>query len=160
VTVSACRKYALISSVGLFLVACSIPALILHVKQQLGAAGFRWQGYQSISGANLLISGLAFGWLRMKFAAFANLPLWASWILFARRRFRASRLWASVTLVMSVETLQLVVQPFIWDEGMTREGYLVAPHIGAIYWSEACFSLRSRVIASRQATRKSLIEAA
>jgi hypothetical protein len=41
---------------------------------------------------------------------------------------------ASVALVISVETLQLVVQPFIWDEGMTREGYLVAPHVGAICW--------------------------
>jgi hypothetical protein len=40
--------YPLIGSVIWFLVACVTPALILHVGQQLGVAGFHWQNYQSI----------------------------------------------------------------------------------------------------------------
>jgi hypothetical protein len=126
--------YPLIASVILFLVACVTPALILHVGQQLGPAGFHWQNYQSISGGQLLVSGLGFGWLRMNFTAFANLPLWASWIFFLRGRYAASRLCAWLALALSVETLQLIVQPYLWDEGATRQGYLAAPHIGFICW--------------------------
>jgi hypothetical protein len=127
--------YPLIGSVILFLVACVTPALILHVGQQLGVAGFHWQNYQSISGGHLLVSGLAFGWLRMNFTAFANLPLWASWIFFLRGRYATSRLCAWLALALSVETLQLIVQPYLWDEGATRQGYLAAPHIGFLCWT-------------------------
>ncbi len=128
------RNYALTGSVVLFFAACGTPALILHVGQQLGKAGFRWQRYQSVSGGHLLVSGLAFGWLRMNFTAFANLPLWASWIFFVRSRYTASRLCAWLALALSVETLQLIVQPFLWDEGATAQGYLAAPHIGFVCW--------------------------
>jgi hypothetical protein len=126
--------YPLTGSVILFVVACVTPALILHVGQQLGVAGFRWQNYQSISGGHLLVSGLAFGWLRMNFTAFANLPLWASWIFLFRGRYAASRLCAWLALALSVETLQMIVQPYLWDEGATRQGYLAGPHIGFICW--------------------------
>jgi hypothetical protein len=126
--------YAPIVSLILFLVACVTPALILHVGQQLGVAGFHWQNYQSILGGHLLVSGLGFGWLRMNFTAFANVPLWASWIFFLRGRYAASRLCAGLALALSVETLQLIVQPYLWDEGATRQGYLAAPHIGFICW--------------------------
>jgi hypothetical protein len=126
--------YAPISSVILFLVACVTPALVLHVGQQLGVAGFQWQKYQSILGGHLLVSGLGFGWLRMNFTAFANLPLWASWIFFLRGSYTASRLSACLALALSVETLQLMVQPYLWDEAATRQGYLAAPHIGFVCW--------------------------
>jgi hypothetical protein len=128
------RTYALTGSVVLFFAACATPALVLHVGQQLGTAGFRWQRYQSISGGHLLVSGLAFGWLRMNFTAFANPPLWASWIFFVRGRYTASRFCAWLALALSVETLQLIVQPFLWDEGATTQGYLAAPHIGFVCW--------------------------
>ncbi len=35
---------------------------------------------------------------------------------------------------MSLETLQLMVQPYLTDEGATKVGYLVAPHIGCVCW--------------------------
>jgi hypothetical protein len=128
------RIYALTGSIVLYLIACVSPALILHVGQHLGVAGFRWQHYQSIRGIHLLLTGLAFGWVRMNFTAFANLSLWASWIFFGRGRYGASRLCAWLALAISVETLQLIVQPYLWDEGATTEGYLSAPHIGFLCW--------------------------
>jgi hypothetical protein len=128
------RTYAFTGSIVLYLIACATPALLLHVGQHLGTAGFRWQRYQSIFGGQLLVSGLAFGWMRMNFTAFANLPLWASWIFFARGRYGASRLCAWLALAISIETLQLIVQPYLWDEGATTEGYLSAPHIGFLCW--------------------------
>ena len=128
------RKYALIGSVVLFAAACAAPALVLHVGQRLGTAGFRWERYQSIAGGSLLVSGLVFGWLRMNFTGFANLPLWASWLLFARGHFGGARLLALMALGMSMETLQLLVQPYVWDEAMTTEGYLSAPHVGFACW--------------------------
>ena len=143
------RIYAVAGSVILFLVACVTPALILHVGQQLGVAGFRWQHYQSITGVRLLLSGLAFGWLRMNFTAFANLPLWASWIFFARGRYAASRLCAWLALAMSVETLQLIMQPYLWDEGATTQGYLAAPHLGFVCWIG---SMLLMAVASRHLT--------
>jgi hypothetical protein len=132
--VSPWRKYALICSVILFLVACVTPALVLHVKEQLGAAGSRWQGYESISGAALLAIGLALGWIRFNFTAFANFPLWISWILFARRRYSGSRFFSLLALAMSIETLQLIVQPYLGNEGGTTEGYLAFPHVGFYCW--------------------------
>ncbi len=128
------RLDALVGSVVLFLVACVTPALILHVGQQLGVAGFHWQRYQSIFGGRLLVSGLLFGWLRMNFTAFANLPLWASWFFFLRGRYKVSGVCALLALVLSMETLQLIVQPYLWDEGATTQGYLAAPHIGFFCW--------------------------
>jgi hypothetical protein len=146
------RLYALAGSMVMFLIACVTPALILHVGQQLGAEGLRWQRYQSILGAHLLVSGLAFGWVRMNFTAFANLPLWASWIFFARSRYAAARLCALLALAMSVETLQLIVQPYLWDEGATTQGYLAAPHIGFLCWigSMVLMALASRYLTSVQ----------
>jgi hypothetical protein len=134
VTEGAWRKYGLIGSIALYVIACVTPALILHVKRQLGAGGSRWDGRQSVYGVNLLVSGLALGWVRLNFTAFANLPLWTSWIFLARRRFQQARVLALVALFMSLETLQLVVQPYLWDESGTTEGYLAAPHIGVICW--------------------------
>jgi hypothetical protein len=136
--------YPLTGSVILFLVACATPALILHVGQQLGVAGFHWQNYQSISGGHLLVSGLVFGWLRMNFTAFANLPLWASWIFFLRGRYAASRLCA--WLALSVETLQLIVQPYLWHEAATRQA-ISPPLISAsLAGPGACCSWRWRAI--------------
>jgi hypothetical protein len=128
------RTYALAGSIILYLIACVTPALILHVGQHLGIAGFHWQHYQSITGIHLLLTGLAFGWLRMNFTAFANLLLWASWTFYLRDHYRASRLCAWLALILSVETLQLIAQPYLWDEGATREGYLAAPNIGFLCW--------------------------
>jgi len=132
--VSPWRGYALICSVVLFLIACVSPALVLHMKEQLGAAGSRWQGYQSISGAALLGIGLALGWMRFNFTAFANFPLWISWILLARGRYSGSRFFSLLALAMSIETLQLIVQPYLTNEGGTTEGYLAFPHVGFYCW--------------------------
>jgi hypothetical protein len=128
------HKAALAGSIVLFFVACVTPALVLHVRENLGPARSEWQGYESMPGFFLLFVGLLLGWLRINFTAFANFPLWLSWIFFALGRFEASRNSSLVALVMSLETLQLVVQPYLMDEGSTRVGYLVAPHIGCVCW--------------------------
>jgi len=128
------RKAALAGSIVLYIVACATPALVLHVRENLGPARSSWQGYESMSGFYLLFVGLLLGWIRINFTAFANLPLWLSWILFATGRYEGSRKSSFVALAMSLETLQLVVQPYLMDEGATRVAYLVAPHIGCVCW--------------------------
>ena len=128
------RKAALAGSIALFVVACVTPALVLHVRENLGAAKSGWQGYESMSGFDLLFVGLLLGWIRVNFTAFANLPLCASWILFGLGRYRVARLSSLVALGLSLETLQLIWQPYLMDEGSTRVGHLVAPHIGCVCW--------------------------
>jgi hypothetical protein len=125
------RRGLLAVSVVLFAVACVTPALVLHNYMSIFGT---WAGYESIKGGTLLELGLLFGWTKFNFTAFANFPLWLSWILFALGRHDWSRKLSLAALVMSAETLQLVVQPYVVDEGGVKEGYLVAPHIGFICW--------------------------
>jgi hypothetical protein len=128
------HQAVLAGSITLFIVASATPALVLHVRENLVPARSGWQGYQSISGFSLLFVELLLGWVRFNFTAFANSPLWLSWIFFAIGRFEWSRNSSLVALAMSLETLQLVVQPYLMDEGATRVGYLSAPHIGCVCW--------------------------
>jgi hypothetical protein len=110
------------------------PALIFHVRQDLGLGRSIWSGYRSEGGFSLLGIGLLWGWMRMNFTAFANPLLWLSWIMAARRHFSAARGLSLAALIVSVETLQLLVQPMLWDEGGTSKGFLAAPHIGFVLW--------------------------
>jgi hypothetical protein len=121
-------------SIALFLAACALPALVLHNRHYLDNTHYVWGSYQSIRGGVLLIQGLALGWIRLNFTAFANLPLWLSWIQYWRGRYEAARLCSSLALIISIETLQLTVQPYLYDEGATTKGFLIAPHIGFFCW--------------------------
>jgi len=49
--------------------------------------------------------------------------LWLSWIFFWRNRFLAARTCSIVALVISVETLQLLVQPMLFDEGASPKDF-------------------------------------
>lgn len=93
-----------------------------------------WQSYRSISGIALLVQGLILGWMRLNFTAFANLPLWAAWIQYGRQKYGAARTLSGVSLVFSIETLQLAIQPYVYDEGAAVKGFLFAPHIGFFCW--------------------------
>jgi hypothetical protein len=132
-------KGSLMLSIGLFVLACALPALVLHTGQHLNTKIWRWDGYESINGLSLLAVGLTWGWLRLNFTAFANLPLWLSWILYARGHFTAARVTSTIALILSLETLQLFVQPYWFDEAASREGYLAAPHIGFFCWVGSMF---------------------
>lgn len=121
-------------SVGLYIAACFCPALIFHVREHLGAGGSVWNGYRNENGFSLLVTGLLWRWIRMNFTALANIFLWLSWIALGRSAFRMARGLSVVALLVSVETLQLYFQPFLWDEGGTNQGYLAAPHIGFFLW--------------------------
>jgi hypothetical protein len=80
------------------------------------------------------VQGLALGWIRFNFTAFANPLLWLSWILYFFEKYQGARICATLALVISAETLQLTVQPYLYDEGGSTEGFLVAPHIGFFCW--------------------------
>ena len=121
-------------SMALYLAACALPALIFHVREDLGRNVSVWSGYRSDRGVDLLFTGLVMGWMRLNFTAFSNLLLWISWIALARRSFDTARLFSLGALIWSVETLQLVFQPMLWNEGAVDKGYLVAPHIGCVLW--------------------------
>jgi hypothetical protein len=128
------KKRALLWSIVLYLAACALPALVFHIRSDLGAAGAVWSGYRPERGINLLAQGLVFGWIRANFTAFANPLLWLSWIMLARNRFSAARGLSLAALIVSIETLQLLFQPMLWDEAATQKGYLAAPHIGFVFW--------------------------
>jgi hypothetical protein len=121
-------------SIGLFLAACALPALVLHNRSYLDNLHWVWQSYRSVRGITLLVQGLALGWTRFNFTAFANLPLWAAWIQFWRQRYGAARTLSAIALIGSIETLQLAVQPYLYDEGGSTKGFLFAPHIGFFCW--------------------------
>ncbi len=87
-----------------------------------------------------------FGWLFSNFTAYANLPLFLSWIFFARRSYKAARFSAALALLLSLETLQLIFYPCPLDEGGVVKGYLAAPHFGCFLWlaSMAAMSFASQ----------------
>ena len=124
----------LLFSIGLFAGACWLPALVLHNRAYRDNSRWAWQSYRSIQGIVLLVQGLALGWMRLNFTAFANLPLWAAWIQYGRQKYSAARTLSGVALVISIETLQLAVQPYLYDEGGAVKGFLFAPHTGFFCW--------------------------
>jgi hypothetical protein len=81
-----------------------------------------------------MVQGLALGWLRLNFTAFANLPLWVAWLQFGRKNYGTARALAGLALILSVETMQLAIQPYLYDEGAATKGFLVAPHVGFVCW--------------------------
>ena len=147
------RNYVLLwVSIALFLAACALPALVLHNRHYMDNRHYVWGSYQSIRGGVLLIQGLALGWMRLNFTAFANLPLWLSWIQYRRERYEAARVRSSLALIISIETLQLTVQPYLYNEGGTTQGLLTAPHIGFFCWiaSIAAIFFGSNMLLKRQ----------
>jgi hypothetical protein len=134
-----------------------LPALIFHVRSDLGLGRSVWRGYRSERGFSLLAIGLLWGWVRLNFTAFANPLLWLSWIMAARKHFVAARGLSFAALLLSVETLQLVFQPMLWDEGATDKGFLVAPHIGFVLWTA---SMAVIWLSSHRALRKTAYETA
>lgn len=128
------RLLLLALSIGLFAAGCALPALVFHNRAYLDNSHWVWRSYRSISGIALLVQGLALGWMRLNFTAFANLKLWAAWIQYGRRKYGSARTLSGVAMVLSVETLQLAVQPYLYDESGTTKGFLVAPHIGFFCW--------------------------
>ncbi len=124
----------LLFSIGLFVAACALPALVLHNRAYRDNSHWVWQSYRNVQGFLLLVQGLILGWMRLNFTAFANLPLWASWIQYRRQKYGSARTLSSVALVLSIETLQLAVQPYLYDEGGAVKGFLAAPHIGFFCW--------------------------
>ena len=124
----------LLTSMALYLAACALPALVLHNRAYLDNTHSVWQSYRSIRGINLLFTGLAFGWARFNFTAFANVPLWISWIQFGRGKYKAAASLSVAAMILSIETLQLAFQPYIYDEGASVKGFLAWPHIGFLCW--------------------------
>ncbi len=149
------RRVVLVFSIGLFVAACGLPALILHNRAYLDNSRWVWRSYHSIQGIVLLVQGLTLGWMRLNFTAFANLPLWAAWIQYGRQKYGAARTLSAVALVLSIETLQLLVQPYLYDEGGATKGFLFAPHIGFFCWigSMAVIWLSSTVMVNRNKGR-------
>jgi hypothetical protein len=152
------RRVVLVFSIGLFVAACGLPALVLHDRAYLDNSRWVWQSYHSIRGILLLVQGLTMGWMRLNFTAFANLPLWAAWIQFGRQKYGAARSLSAVALVLSIETLQLAFQPYLYDEGGSTKGFLVAPHIGFLCWvgSMAVIWFSSTQMLSRRRSSGSL----
>ena len=125
---------AVLVSMALYVAACLLPALIFHVRRDLGNGGSVWGGYRSDNGISLLFAGLVFGWMRLNFTAFANPLLWMGWIFLARRNWNSARVCSLGALIWSIETLQLLFQPMLWDEAAVNKGFLAAPHIGFVLW--------------------------
>ena len=103
----------LATSILLYLAACAMPALLFRNRNYADSTHWTWGGYRSVSGIQLLVQGIVFGWLQLNFSAFANVPLWLSWIFFGRRSWRAARTAALVALIMSLETFSIAAAAFV-----------------------------------------------
>jgi hypothetical protein len=121
----------------LYVLACATPALVLHTgSRALQPSGERvWtsQGYETITGLELLFAGV-FGLLRMNFAGLANPLLWLSWLLLGRKKYDAAVAVSIVALLLSMQTFQLIVDPFLFDEGGVKLGYLSSVRLGFLSW--------------------------
>ena len=145
------RRTMLMASLALYAAACVFPALKLHVGYTLGGDhGLVWhdQGYESIRGYELLWSGW-FGPLVGNFAVFANPALWLAWLLSALRFHLGAAVSSGAALVISTQTFRLYAQPYLFDEGGARKGYLHTVEIGFICWVASMvlvllWSLRAR----------------
>lgn len=89
------RFLAVLISLALYVLACSLPALLLQTGRTSydPDKGRTWTGagYEKLTGVDLLISGV-FGLLMFNFAWVANPLLWLSWLLLLLKMYR-ERLW-------------------------------------------------------------------
>ena len=132
------RAVVLPVSVALYFAACTLPAVLLHTGSNTYSPGlpqeWHWTGYESLKGIELLFAGL-FGLLMGNFAGFANPLLWLSWLFLGFRRYRAAAIASGLALVFAMQTFQMMVQPYLFDEAGVRQGYLQAPQVGFFAWT-------------------------
>jgi hypothetical protein len=127
----------LLMSVALYVAACLLPALMLHtggyVYGQDLKPSWRWDGHESLRGAELLFTGWFGLWLG-NFAVLANPALWLGWLLFGTRRNRGASICAAAALLLAMLTFQLAFRPYYFDEAGAKRGYLETPEPGFLCW--------------------------
>lgn len=127
------RAVAVSISVTLYIAACVLPAILLHVRVRAygGEPGpdWRWDGSESVRGGELLFVGW-FG----NFAVLANPALWLGQILYGLRQNRAAAACSGVALMLSLFTFGLLSHPYYFDEDGVRQGYLASPQAGFYCW--------------------------
>jgi hypothetical protein len=124
-------------SLALYAAACFLPAVLLHTGGYAYgkdlAASWRWEGHETLRGAELLFTGW-FGLLLGNFAVLANPALWISWVLFWFRQDRGATVSSAAALLIAMLTFQLLVRPYYFDEAGAKRGYLERPEIGFLCW--------------------------
>lgn len=130
------RQLLLVGSVALYVLACLLPAVLLHTgSNSYTRTGpkLTWNGYQSLKGWELLLTGW-FGIFTGNFAVLANPLLWLSWLLFGSRRERGAIGFSAAALLFSMFTFELIVRPYYFDEGGVVCGYLKSIEAGFVCW--------------------------
>jgi hypothetical protein len=130
-----------------------LPALELHTGSNTYTSDLKpvwqWTGYESPTGATFLFGGL-FGLLLGNFAVIANPLLWLSWILLFRHHYQGALFTSAAALVFAAQTLQLIVQPYRFDEAGAKLGYLATLRLGFVCW---ILSMAVILVASRTRRR-------
>jgi hypothetical protein len=133
------RPVAVSISVALYIAACVLPAILLHVLVRAygePGADWRWDGYESVRSGELLFVGSfgLFTGLSGNFAVLANPALWLGQILYGLRQNRAAAACSGMALILSLFTFQLLSHPYYFDEDGVRQGYLASPQAGFYCW--------------------------
>ncbi|HVT80766.1 MAG TPA: hypothetical protein VHM90_08910 [Phycisphaerae bacterium] len=142
-----------IVSAALFLIACATPAVQFRIEYHDGSA----DSHDAPLGAGLLFIGWL-GVLYGVFAWYANLPLLLSWILAHFRVYWGAAAFASIALLISLDTFALYTHRTPQDEGGGSDDLLEYPHIGFYLWTASMLVIVAGGIRAAISNRNQHIE--
>ncbi|MDR2875750.1 MAG: hypothetical protein LBV44_07485 [Methylobacillus sp.] len=140
----------ILTSVILYAVALCVPAIQNHVLFKAGdvcpddftcvtidSIFYAITSSESWAGWEAMLNGLLFGPFQLNFAGYANLFLWAGWVVLLIEKKRAAIWFFSIAGILTLQTFQLYINAFPMDEGVVKWGSLAGLQTGYYLWIAA-----------------------